>query len=76
MAGHPRGHPGAHPDPTRFADRLAALEAELEGHLDELETQLGEPDADIRLDDDSVLHPARWGPRTSTRGCRPSTTGC
>src|SRR5665811_1761875 len=27
-----------------------------EGHLDELETQLGEPDADIRLDDDSVLH--------------------
>ena len=42
--------------PTRFADRLAALEAELEGHLDELETQLGEPDADIRLDDDSVLH--------------------
>src|SRR5664280_171790 len=42
--------------PTRFADRLAALEAELEGHLDELGFQLVEPDADIRLDDDSVLH--------------------
>ncbi|MGH9223775.1 MAG: DUF4158 domain-containing protein, partial [Acidimicrobiales bacterium] len=42
--------------PATFAERLAAIDAEMERLLDDLEALLGEPDGPVRVDADGQLH--------------------
>ena len=42
--------------PATFAERLAAIDAEMERHLDDLEALLADPDGPVTVDSDGELH--------------------
>lgn len=60
--------------PSTFAERLAAIDEEMSGYLDDPETMLADPDGPVSIDADGQLHLKALAAEPSTRRSWPSPT--